>query len=602
MRRNSIKAKSKSKNNKSVIVKTLSIKSVKKLGQLKRKTKYNLTKRKKKSKKFRVVTNKTKSNISLINKSIKLNKQLKPKTNNERRIERQLPQWTLRATKFDHYISSKELMLASVKEKTAKNYLNYGKNFYEFIKQIRFDQSDIPSLTDILNNFDIFQLDVLIFEFLTAKFNLKVVKGGTLHNTACGILYSLAVDFGITLTCELLPGTRRICKGADNKYNEYYGNHPKGKYPILNPILEKMLDHANEDERFALLIAQRFCLRSQHYCNNRNRNVRHREYYLKVRDFYFIPDINNPRAICITTKYDKNNPTLEHMERVVYCCCKHTKWTCIVHTAQHRFRNNYYNKEDALLQCKSGDMYYKAMLAIVKKLIKKIGLNPKNYGTHSCRSGGTTELFLMGKQAIWIQNFGWWNNIGSVMIYIRPNNPDLLQFVNSTIEYKELREKEGGKLDKREKELSDLQLEIVKQDNKKRKGNKTSKVMKRAAIIAGTSNTRIAPMKAPERQSQRSRHVYTQYNEHTYTWGKDGSWKHNLSAPPHLEPSLVSSVRTVTNYSRTMNINFRTNSNNIPQSEYNRFHSDWSNLRFNNNNNNSNSMSVRYGLTNPYLH
>ena len=597
MRKNSIKAKSKSIDINATSSKTFPIKSILKAGTIKRKTKYTLPKRRKtKNKKLKFISNKSKSNTPLFINSIQLNKQLKPKTNNERRIARKLPQWTLRKTKFDHYISSKELMLASVKEKTAKTYLNYGKEFYEFIKQIQEIQTDIPSLCEILNNFDIFQLDVLIFEFLTAKFNLKVVKGGTLHNTACGILYSLAVNFGITLTCELLPGTRRICKGADNKYNEYYGVHPKGKYPILNPILEKMLDYANEDEQFALLIAQRFCLRSQHYCNNRKQNIRQKSYYLKVKDFYFIPDINNPRAICITTKHDKNNPTLEYMERVVYCCCKHTKWTCVVHTAQIRFQNNHYNKEDALLQCKSGDMHYRAMLSIVKSLIKRIGLNPKNYGTHSCRSGGTTELFLMGKQAIWIQNFGWWNNIGSVMIYIRPNNPDLLKFVNSTIEYKELREKEGGKLDKREKDLSDLQLEIEKQNKKGRKGNRVSKVLKRASVVSGTANTRIQPMQSLQQNEQRIKHVYTEYNKHTYTWGKDGSWKHNLSAPPHLEPSIIGNINVVTR--NTINVENRsTNFRNIPSSEYNRFHSDWSNLM----NCNNNVMSVKYGR-NPYLH
>ena len=127
------------------------------------------------------------------------------------------------------------------------------------------------------------------------------------------------------------------------------------------------------------------------------------------------------------------------MERVVYCCCKRTNWTCaytcVVHMAKQRFEKYSYFNTAALLQCRSGDMHYRAMLAIVKSLIKRIGLNPDNYGTHSFRSGGTTELFLEGKQAIWIQHFGWWNNIGSVMIYIRPNNLDLTKFVNSTLEY-----------------------------------------------------------------------------------------------------------------------------------------------------------------------
>ena len=520
---------------------------------------------------------------------IKLNNQLKPKSNKTKK--RQLPSWTLRLTKFDHYISSKELMIASVQEKTSKTYLNYGKAFYAYIANIRATQSDLPLIKDILNNFDIFQLDVLIYEFLTSKFNAKVVTGGTLHNTACGILYSLAVDFGISLTCELLPGTRKICKGADNYLKWKFGDHPKGKYPILNPILEAMLKHANEHERFALLIAQRFCLRSQHYCNNRKENIQKKNHFIKIEDFSFIPNIEDPRAICINTSHDKNNPNLEYMERVVFCCCETTKWTCVVHLAKQRFEKYEFSPEMALLQCKSGDMHYRAMLKIVKDLIKKIGLNPDNYGTHSCRSGGTTELFLVGKQAIWIQNFGWWNNIGSVMIYIRPNNPDLAKFVNSTFEYSELRAKEGGLLDKRERDLSNLQHEVVKQNKKRVKGNRTSKVIKKAAVLSGTTGTTIVPTNIAMLRNQKTQHIYTQYHKHTYVY-KNGKFVHNPSARPHLAVSETGCVRTV---SANVNVHARAIVQHVQQPYSNQF---YANKNRKNMNQFNNMNEVRFKIEN----
>ena len=495
-------------------------------------------------------------------------------------------------------------MIASVKEKTSKTYLNYGKAFYQYIEEIRTHQSDLPLIKDILNNFDIFQLDVLIYEFLTAKFNDKVVTGGTLHNTACGILYSLAVDFGISLTCELLPGTRKICKGADNVLKQRFGEHPKGKYPILNPILEAMLKHATENEQFALLVAQRFCLRSQHYCNNNKENIINKNNYLKVKDFSFIPNIEDPRAICISTKNDKNNPELEHMERVIYCCCEATKWTCLVHVAKQRFENNNFDPEMALVQCKSGDMHYRAMLKIVKNLIKKIGLNPDNYGTHSCRSGGTTELFLIGKQAIWIQHFGWWRNIGSVMIYIRPNNPDLAQFVNSTLEYSELRAREGGALDKREKEFSDLQHEIVKQNKKRIKGNRISKAIKKAATISGSTNASIVPTSLAINRTNRVQHIYTKYNEHTYTV-KNGKFVHNPRArKSHMAISAVGDVRTVrANINARINMHAHATVHSIPMNHYNNV-GDVRNNLFNMNNipfNGNNNRYVRNRIdSNPF--
>ena len=495
-----------------------------------------------KKKKFKFNNNDNNNNNSNI--KIKLNKRMKPKTNTRAMTSRRLPQWTLRLTKFDHYISSKELMAASVQEKTSKIYRNYGVAFYEYIESVRKIQDDLPRIGDILNNFDIFQLDVLIYEYLTTKFNAKAVTGGTLRNTACGILWSLAVDFGISLTCELLPGVRKVCKGADNTLRDIFGDHPRGKYPILNPILEKMLDHATAKEKFALLIAQRFCLRSQHYCNNRNENVRRKNNYILIEDFSFIPNMEDPRAISIATSHDKNNPNLEHMERVIHCCCGTTKWTCVVHFAKQYFEEHKYEPGSALVQCKTGDMHYRAMLKIVKNLIKKIGLNPDNYGTHSCRSGGTTEWFLVGKQAIWIQNFGWWNNIGSVMIYVRPNNPDLATIFGSTLEYSELRASEGQALDKRENDLTKLQLEVNKQNKKRIKGNKVGKILKQAAVVSGHAGGNITTMNIAVKRTERKQSVYTQYGPHTYN-AVNGRWVHNPAAKAYMVASPLRDVRTV---------------------------------------------------------
>ena len=492
---------------------------------------------------------------------IKLYNKLKPiiKRSSNTNISRRLPHWTLRLTKFDHYISSKELMAASVKPTTAKSYTRSGVLFYEYIKQIRIYQKDLPKIGDLLNNFDIFQLDALIFEFLTKKFNERAVTGGTLKNTACGVLYTLAVDYGISLTCELLPGVRKICKGADNILTDIFGERVIGKYPLLNPILEKMFEFATNKEKFALLLAQRFCLRSQHYCNNRNKNKNTTNNYIKFRDFSFIPDFHNPRAICIATSHDKNNPNLEHMDRVVYCCCKVTKWTCIVHFAKEFFSRYKLRPHDALVQCKTGDMHYSAMLNIVKKLIKKIGLDPSNYGTHSARKGGTTELFLVGKQAIWIQNFGWWNNIGSVMIYIRPNNPDLQQIWGSQAEYIELRASEGEALDVREKQLSQLQTQVNLQNNKRIKGNRTSKIFKKAAIASGSSGAAIKNCSLNKVVSNRheTQYVYTQYGKHAYNVNK-GVWKHDAKGKPYMAVSRIDAVKTV-----SMQVSSVNNNNNI---------------------------------------
>ena len=112
------------------------------------------------------------------------------------------------------------------------------------------------------------------------------------------------------------------------------------------------------------MTAQRFCLRSQHYCHNRNKNIKNPKPFIQRANF--IPNMRNPRAVSIATSHDKNNPNLEHMERVVYCTCGKSRWTCYVHFAKRFLQAHPLPPYAALVQCKSGDMYYSAMLNIVK--------------------------------------------------------------------------------------------------------------------------------------------------------------------------------------------------------------------------------------------
>ena len=287
---------------------------------------------------------------------IKLHPNLKPKLRTSGGA-RQLPWWMSRVTKFESFVNASKLMSTSIKSKTADQYRSIGNKFYAFLAHWRKKQPDLPLIEDLLNNFDIFQLDSLIYNFLVLKFNAKANTGGTLRNNASGILYCMACDYGIAISGDMLPGVRRICKGADGYLEELFGERRIGKFPILLPILEKMLKHATEKERFALLIAVHFCLRSKHYCNNRSKKLKNRNQFIKRKDFHFIPDQRNPRAISISTSHDKNNPHLEHMERVVYCTCGITRWTCVVHEAKKYFDSHFVPPESALVQCEDGDMH-----------------------------------------------------------------------------------------------------------------------------------------------------------------------------------------------------------------------------------------------------
>ena len=352
-----------------------------------------------------------------------------------------------------HYITSSELMAGSVKPGTKNNYRGAGRRFYKYLEAIGKQDPTFPRIDTVIKKLDIFSLDVIIREYLTWKFNTTLNCGDTLSGEVSGILYCLAVDYGFSISATLLPSVRRIRRGADNFLKAFEGEKPKGKYPIMNPILEDMLRHATEWERWALLLAQRYCLRSQHYCNNKGRG-RNKEadpdglpelegQYIKYKQLRFSPNWENPQRLTVVTQNDKNNPNLHHMERTVECSC-HTPWTCIVHEAKRLFTKHPLRPEDAAAQCRTGDMYYGAMRKIVQSLIEKIGLEKSNYGTHGLRSGGVSELFTEGRDGIFIQHFCWWNNIGSVQIYIKPNNPDMSRYISSYTEYRRSRLKESG--------------------------------------------------------------------------------------------------------------------------------------------------------------
>ena len=107
-------------------------------------------------------------------------------------------------------------MAASVQASTERQYRGAGNRFYIFLDNAYRADPSFPKMVTILREYNLFQLDVVMREYLTAKFNVKLNKGSTLANEVSGILYCLAVDFGVSLSASLLPSVRRICKGADN--------------------------------------------------------------------------------------------------------------------------------------------------------------------------------------------------------------------------------------------------------------------------------------------------------------------------------------------------------------------------------------------------
>ena len=93
--------------------------------------------------------------------------------------------------KTPHYVTSSEIIAESVIDNTKRNYRGAGRRFYEYLDEAYKVDPSFPKLNDIIKNFDLWQLDVVLREYLTAKFNATHNAGSTLRLEACGISYCL---------------------------------------------------------------------------------------------------------------------------------------------------------------------------------------------------------------------------------------------------------------------------------------------------------------------------------------------------------------------------------------------------------------------------
>ena len=200
------------------------------------------------------------------------------------------------------------------------------------------------------------------------------------------------------------------------------------KLAIFNPILERLVEEAQHTYVIlALLLAQRFCLRAQHYLKTDSDAD-----FLTLGQVKFRYDKNeNVISMTIHNKRDKNHASSHEMHRTVYCCCK-TDWSCLPCYAEpivDSRRARGCAPSEPLILNHGKHMRYTWFNQRLKRLIRELGLNDKYYSTHSLRAGGTTELHIAGYNILDIRNFVWWKSLDSVLDYIRPNNPDMEHFV-----------------------------------------------------------------------------------------------------------------------------------------------------------------------------
>lgn len=343
-------------------------------------------------------------------------------------------------------------MRASVGNKANKLYNRKFELFQEFCDIMQSLGKYIPTMLDLKCGKRLTELNNLIMNYLSYRWNTTHNLGKTLTADVDALIYVWKLN-GALISRATFPWLNRFARGCNNKAQNEHGKKVNNmKYAILNPQLEKMYNRTiDKHVRMAMLFQHRFLLRSEHYTTPPPQLAKDKYYKkdcIRMRDVQFIPSIGFAQKLKITIYKDKNHKIVDPMHRVVKCTC-HLKWKCIV----HEFKNY-------AISCKKvhapwapaiggkgrfDTVNYNRMLTIVKAVIKEMGYDESNYGTHSFRAGGATELHCEGRSPHYIKNFGHWASMTSVDGYIRPRNGDMDDFIPDMDEYCDRRRAETGR-------------------------------------------------------------------------------------------------------------------------------------------------------------
>ena len=328
---------------------------------------------------------------------------------------------------------------------------------------------DFPSYLTLVKRFDLTELTLVFREYFTWRFNTTGNIGDSLSGEFSGILYFCRQNH-LFVTADWFPGVSPIFKGANKVAKNDLGKRVRqGKRALLLPMIKAICKVATDLEKAIILVAHQGMLRAEHYSDTGDDNE-----YLLMKDIRFEPDMINPKHLVLWNDNDKNHPFKVSMSRSLPCRCK-TNWPCAVHALLKIIKHDRRKNGDQLLQCRDGLLTYSALQKIVKELCDKVGLNKREYGSHSLRAGGATEAYMEGKDSIWIQTFGHWESIESIKGYVRPRNPEIYIFINSLVEYEILRRKEGNNL-----EADYRKVEIVRRANKAKKSFKRKRAKRKA--------------------------------------------------------------------------------------------------------------------------
>ena len=352
----------------------------------------------------------------------------------------------------DTWDSFEQIMRASIGVQGNKLNNRKFELFQQFCDIMQSVGKYIPTIADLQCGKRITELNNLVMDYLTYRWNKTHNLGKTLIADVDAFIYIWKLN-GCLVSRASFPWLQRFGRGCNNKAQNEHGKKVNNmKYAIMNPQLQIMYTTARDPHvRMAMLFQHRFVLRSEHYTTppkQTAKDVHYKKDCIRMKDVEFIPSFGFAQKLKITIYKDKNHKIVDPMHRIVRCTC-HLQWLCVVHEFKKYVEK--YKKQHTLDapaiggKDKFDTVNYNRMLNITKKVVQDMGDDDSNYGTHSFRAGGATELHCEGRSPLYIRDFGHWKSMSSVDGYIRPRNGDMIKYILDWDEYRDKRRAETGR-------------------------------------------------------------------------------------------------------------------------------------------------------------
>ena len=181
-------------------------------------------------------------------------------------------------------------------------------------------------------------------------------------------------------------------------------------YHLLSSIISLLTPSRDHLVLASALSLQFFaCLRASELCSN--------DYQARVPSrsdvvFYTKDSVPIMKYTCHTSK-----TAVHGFDVHIGCSGAPVCAVCIMH---HYFSSHPSLPNDPLFLLSSGQsLSYEAYNSSIKQLVRKLGLDPSNYSSHSLRAGAATQAAQTGLDSTSIKRLGRWRS-QAYMVYLRP--------------------------------------------------------------------------------------------------------------------------------------------------------------------------------------